>query len=226
MSGTPYSEIVMEKLRSFMNDPETQPEFLKVLEVMESNLKRKYGKYYDPERHSTMQLLLDCLDNIISGKRHWDYEKVKVEAIIYNTSRSLLGNDIRKEKVSYDKMEIHLEAYRSAEGCECFSEEDVLDYNNKDEESYNSELNTFYDKEVIKMTEKVLKADRTALEVMEALMNGDSNISISKKLKITVRDVENALKRIRRAGKKVLTIISKQSHCTKEEIRVGILKRE
>lgn len=226
MSESRYSEIVSEKLRSFMNEPETQPEFLKVLEVIESNIKRKLGKYYDPERHSSVQLLLDCLDSITSGKRKWDYKNVKIEAILYNTSRSLLGNYVRKEKASYDKMEIHLEPYRSAEGCECFSEEDVLDYNNKDEEAYNSEFNTFYDKENIKIVKKVLKDDKTALEVMESLMHCNSNINIANKLKIKVSDVENALKRIRRAGEKVLTNISKQSHRTKEEIRAEILKRE
>jgi hypothetical protein len=226
MAESKYSKIVREKLSSFMNDPKTQPEFLKILRVIESSLIRKLGKYYDPERHSTLQLLLDCLDSIKSGKRHWDYKNVKIEAMFYNAARSLLGNYIRKEKASYDKMEIHLEPYRSAEGYECFSEEDVLDYNNIDEEAYNSEFNTFYDKENIKIVEKVLKNDKTALKVMESLMNSNSNIIIAKRLKIKVRDVENALKRIRRAGKKVLTIIGKQNHRTNEEIRVEILKRE
>jgi hypothetical protein len=225
MSDSPYSEIVSERIRSFIRNPETQEELSKVLSSIGKKYRRKLGNYYDIERHSTMQLFLDCLDRIISGKRHWDYNKVRIQAMIINTARSLIGSELEKE-IENRKTEVHLEKPRTSEGEEYLTAEELLDYSNTDRESYKSELNTFYDKEYIRMTEKVLKDDKTALEVMEAFMQDNSNISIAKRLKIKVSDVENALKRIRRAGEKVLTIISKQNHRTKEEIRVEILKRE
>lgn len=226
MSESQRSKIVREKFRSFMCDPQTQPEFLKIIKKIEQRMKSKYGKYYDVERHSVNQLLLDCVDCLSSGKRYWDYENVKIEAILYNTARSLLGNDIRKEKKDREKMEVQRKSYQSADGCESNSPEERQEIKNEDAGSYNSELNTLYDRENIGMAEKELKDDGISLKVMEELMLNDSNIEIAESLNLKVSDVENARKRIRRAGKNVLLKISGQINRTKGEVREDILKRE
>ena len=146
--------------------------------------------------------------------------------MIINIARSLIGEELEKEIESRSITEVRLEKPRTSDGDEYLTEEELLDYYNTNDEAYLSSLNTFYDKEIIHMTKKILKDDIEAINVMNAILQTDSNIEISLKLKITVRDVENARKRIRRAGEKVLATISKQNNRTKESIRKEILKRE
>ncbi len=146
--------------------------------------------------------------------------------MIINIARSLIGEELEKEIESRSITEVRLEKPRTSDGNEYLTEEELLDYYNTNDEAYLSSLNTFYDKEIIHMTKKILKDDIEAINVMNAILQTDSNIEISLKLKISVRNVENARKRIRRAGEKVLAIISKQNNRTKESIRKEILKRE
>lgn len=146
--------------------------------------------------------------------------------MIINIARSLIGEELEKEIESRSITEVRLEKPRTSDGDEYLTEEELLDYYNTNDEAYLSSLNTFYDKEIIHMTKKILKDDIEAINVMNAILQTDSNIEISLKLKISVRNVENARKRIRRAGEKVLAIISKQNNRTKESIRKEILKRE
>ncbi len=146
--------------------------------------------------------------------------------MIINIARSLIGEELEKEIESRSITEVRLEKPRTSDGDEYLTEEELLDYYNTNDEAYLSSLNTFYDKEIIHMTKKILKDDIEAINVMNAILQTDSNIEISLKLKISVRNVENVRKRIRRAGEKVLAIISKQNNRTKESIRKEILKRE
>ena len=146
--------------------------------------------------------------------------------MIINIARSLIGEELEKEIESRSITEVRLEKPRTSDGDEYLTEEELLDYYNTNDEAYLLSLNTFYDKEIIHMTKKILKDDIEAINVMNAILQTDSNIEISLKLKISVRNVENARKRIRRAGEKVLAIISKQNNRTKESIRKEILKRE
>ena len=146
--------------------------------------------------------------------------------MIINIARSLIGEELEKEIESRSITEVRLEKPRTSDGNEYLTEEELLDYYNTNDEAYLLSLNTFYDKEIIHMTKKILKDDIEAINVMNAILQTDSNIEISLKLKISVRNVENVRKRIRRAGEKVLAIISKQNNRTKESIRKEILKRE
>ncbi len=146
--------------------------------------------------------------------------------MIINIARSLIGEELEKEIESRSITEVRLEKPRTSDGDEYLTEEELLDYYNTNDEAYLLSLNTFYDKEIIHMTKKILKDDIEAINVMNAILQTDSNIEISLKLKISVRNVENVRKRIRRAGEKVLAIISKQNNRTKESIRKEILKRE
>lgn len=226
MSESQYSEIVSEKIRSFITAPENREELTKVLSAIRKKYRIKFGCYFDKDRHSEIEIFLDCLDKIKSGKRLWNHRNIKLQPMLINTARSMIGSELKKEIQNRNKTELCFEKILTSDGEEYPTEEELLDYLNTDRDNYKSELNTFYDKEIIIMTQKILKHDTTALKVMNELKEIDSNIEISRKLKITVRDVENARKRIRRAGKKVLLKISEQLNLTKEEIRNEILRRE
>jgi len=226
MLKTERSEIITEKIVSFISNPKTQKKFLKLSEVIDKLYRRKLGKFFDEDRHSMMQLMLDCFTKIASGERRWDYEKVKIEAVIYNAARSLIGNELKKEIRYRNKLGIHLDIPRTTDDYDIETEEDVFDYSNKDGGAYNSGLNSLCDKETIKLVQIILKKDKTALRVMEELMQTDKNKEIAERLKMTVKEVANAKKRICRAGEKVLFDISEMDGRSIEEIRREILRRE
>jgi len=220
------SEKIREKIRNFISNPATQEEFAKVKSAINKKCRFQLGSYHDKDRHSALQIFLECAERIISGQRHWDYRSVKIQAILINAARSITGSELEKEIEGRGKMDIHLEKPRKANGEEYLTQEELLDYYNTDDEAYRSELNTYCDKEIIRMAQRILKNDKVALKVMKQLREYDSNIEISERLEITVRDVENARKRIRRAGERLLQKISRKNHCSIEEIRAEILRRE
>ena len=226
MTGSDRSEKIKEIISNFISNPKTQPEFLKVVAAIDKRYRYKLGFFYDKERHSTIQLVLDCFEKITNDQRHWDFENVKFEAVLYNAARSLIGNEVRKEKDSRSKMAVYTEKPDIKKSYGILTDEDALDFYMDIEDEFDSGFNNLYDREIIKMVQTILKKDKTALSVMEELMASDSNIKISETLGITVTEAENARKRIRRAGERVLLVLSTLSKRPKEEIRREILRRD
>ena len=100
---------------------------MKLYTIIDNRFKRNLGSYYDQERHSTMQLVLDCFDNIIEGKRHWDYDIVRFEAMLFNTARSLIGNEVSKEKKYREMIGIHSVNHRTTDEYGNETEEEIFD---------------------------------------------------------------------------------------------------
>ena len=220
------SEIIIEKIVDFLSNPETQTEYLNLVRVVDNRYRRMLGRFFDEGRHSSVQLIHECFEKMISGKRYWDYDNVKIEPIVVNIAKSLIGNVVRKERNYRNSIGNHLERPRTTDDYDEETEEDVFDYRNDDKAAYNSELNIFCDREVIQIVKNKLKKDKTALAVLDKFRIFNSSQEISEALKIEISEVDNARKRIRRAGEKILSKFSKMEKRSKEEIRKEILRRE
>jgi DNA-directed RNA polymerase specialized sigma24 family protein len=220
------SVIIEEKIVDFISNPETQTEYLNLVRVVDNRYRRMLGRFFDEGRHSAVQIIHECFKKMISGKRYWDYDNVKIEPMVVNIAKSLIGNEVRKERNYRNRIGNHLGRPRTTDDYDEETEEDVFDYNNDDKAAYNSELNIFCDREVIQIVKNKLKKDKTALAVLDKFRIFNSSQEISEALKIRISDVDNARKRIRRAGEKILSKFSKMEKRSKEEIRKEILRRE
>lgn len=197
------TEIINKKIEEFIQ--ERPDDFLKLVAQIDKKTRWIMKGYFDEDEHGGMQMYLNATEKMEDGERNWDYEKVKIEAMIYNTACSLATSELKKFKgnkksiVNYD---------------------DLAGEDNGEEDNYQRTESTYImteicDDAIVKMLKNNLQLidgdiDLIAIEVMDAIMNSkaETRLEIAELLKIEEREVRNAIERIRRARNKVWAKLS------------------
>ncbi len=204
MSESVRSEIIRNLIKEFVQ--KEQGEFLKLAASIDRLSRYTLKGYFDEDEHSGLEIFLKATEKIESGERHWDYDNIKIEAIVYQTSRSFLSNELKKKSrnkvtfVSFD--DLAGEGMYDEEG----SERGIKV--SRTEGTYS--IQEIRDDKIIKMVKAELPkmnedGDPISIKVMEEIMKSKTITyeEIAKRLKINEQEVKNSIIRIRRAGDKV-----------------------
>ncbi|MCX6158652.1 MAG: hypothetical protein NTY74_11810 [Ignavibacteriae bacterium] len=162
-------------------------------------------KYFDKDEHCGTELFKKATEKMENGEREWDYDKVKIEAMIHQTVRSLISNELVKI-TTIDATIVSYDDLAGEEG----KEEPGKEKTNirRTENTYtNTEIS---DDRIIEMVKDKLPKidgdiDLVSIMVMDEIMgnNGTTYEEIAGSLKIGEKEVKNAFERIRRARNKV-----------------------
>lgn len=205
------TEIATQKIKEFV---EKQPnDFLALILQLDRLGKSIMKGFFDYDEHNGQQLFNTIVDKIEIGERKWDYERVKIEAMIYNSARSYLSSELHK--IVHSKYKI-VSLNKLAD--ESNNEEKALYYrdgaasNDEDNKDNNGsyEMQQIDDDTISGMIKKELPLidgdiDLVSIEIMEVIKSGEAikQRDIAETLKITEKEVRNSIDRIKRAGSKV-----------------------
>lgn len=216
-------EIAINKIKEFV---EKQPnDFLALILQLDRMSKSIMGGFFDYDEHNGQQLFNAIVAKIEKEKRKWDYDKVKIEAMIYNSARSYLSSELNKKVHSKFKLESlnKLADESNNNDKEVYYRNGVAsnDEENKDNNgSY--EMHQIDDDTISEMIKKELPIidgdiDLVSIEIMEVIKNGyaTKQKDIAEVLKLNEKEVRNSIDRIKRAGNKV---INKLPEIEKQEI--------
>ncbi len=217
------SEIASNKIKEFV---ETGPqEFLSLIAQLDRLGKSIMGGFFDEDEHNGLQLFTVAVSKIESGERNWNFEEVKLEAMIYNTAKSHLSSELRKilrrKSKLYSNNNPAEEKSQTDE--ELYSMDGEATYEkNKNEKEGTYEIQQIDDNMISEMITKELPIidgdiDLVSIEIMEVIKRGEATKQkdIADILKLTEKEVRNSIDRIKRAGNKVF---NKLPEIEKQEI--------
>ena len=216
-------EIAMNKIKEFVET--SQKEFLSLIAQLDRLGKSIMKGFFNEDEHNGLQLFTVAVSKIENGDRNWDFEEVKLEAMIYNTAKSHLSSELRKILRRKNKLESNNnpaeennqinEEHYSTEGAATNEK-----YKRDNEGSY--EIQQIDDDTISEMIKKELPLidgdiDLESIEIMEVIKGGEATKQkdIAEILKITEKEVRNSIDRIKRAASKVFNKLPKLD---KEEI--------
>lgn len=175
---------------------------------------------------SAEDIVLEAVYRISIGKRKWYKNKVdNIEGLIYLTITSLIrieakkrladenplykeveaGHETVKKNPKYRVIPLYKEFDKNEDSYNSIADIESTKTNNKDsyEAAFDFEADGY--EEQIDAIEEELKNDEIAFFVFQARLDGvKSNIDIGRDLGVDVKDVENALKRVKRVLLKVI----------------------
>ena len=133
------------------------------------------------------------IEKIITGARKWNKSLIPdIKALLFLTIKSFIRNERRRIK------NVRLLKFDELDSITSFCNQ--LDTQDFDENIFSSDLGT-----LIAKLKHLLKEDVYASFVLDEILDGaESNIEIASSLKIPVKDVENAKKRIRNKSNKLI----------------------
>ena len=216
-------EISMNKIKEFV---ETCPqEFLSLIAQLDRLGKSIMGGFFDYDEYNGQQLFYEIVDKIEKGDRNWDYDNVKLEAMIYNTAKSHLSSELKKKiQCKIKLVSLNKLADESNDNEDGVYYRDGVNSNDEDNKDNNGsyEIQQIDDDTISEMVKKELPLiegdiDLVSIEIMEVIRRGEATKQkdIADKLKSTDKEVRNSIDRIKRAGNKVF---NKLPEIEKQEI--------
>ena len=139
------------------------------------------------------------IEKIITGARKWNKSLIPdIKALLFLSIKSFIRNERRRIKnvrlLKFDELDSESDHFSITSFC------NQLDTQDFDENIFSSDLGT-----LIAKLKLLLKDDVYASFVLDEILDGaESNIEIASTLKIPVKDVENAKKRIRNKSNKLI----------------------
>ena len=204
------TEIISKKIEEFVQD--RPDDFLELIAQLDSKARWRMKGYFDEDKYCGTELFNKATEKMESGDREWDYENVKIEAMIHQTVRSLITSELEKINtlkatfVSFDDL-------AGEERKEETGTEKVNIIRRTDNTVSNPEIS---DARIIEMVKEKLPKidgdiDLVSIMVMDEIMenNGTTYEEIADSLKIDKKEVKNAFERIRRARNKVWAMLGK-----------------
>jgi hypothetical protein len=204
MSESARSEIIRNKIKDFVQ--KKPDEFLKLAASIDRLARYILKGYFDEDEHCGLEMFIKATDKMESGERKWDFEKVPIEAMVYQTARSLLSNELVKKS----KNKVTIELYEDLSGESMFDAEVNTNGTKRRRSEGTYSIQKAGDDEIIEMLKAELRwatgeADTVSLRVIEEILNSNIIVQreIAERLKIDEKEVRNSFDRIRRARDKV-----------------------
>jgi len=203
MTESARSEIISNKIKEFIQ--KKPDEFLKLAASIDRLARYTLKGYFDKDEHSGLEMFIKATDKMESGERHWDYENLKIEVMVYQTARSLLSNELSKKS----KNKVTFELFEDLAG-ESMKDEEGNENSNKKRSEGTYSIQETSDNAIIEMLKAELtgkrgKADTVSMMVLEEILNSNITVQreIAERLGIDEKKVRNSFDRIRRARDKV-----------------------